>query len=71
MDPQTQHVEESDATTHYPWTFKTEGFEVVSVWIPPSKTEFSDADTQRVPGLLEELVGRRAAEVSELLNRFD
>ena len=55
----------------YPWTFKTEGFEVVSVWIPPSATEFADADTQRVPGLLQELVGPRAAEVSELLNRFD
>ena len=55
----------------YPWTFKTEGFEVVSVWIPPSATEFSDADTQRVPGLLQDLVGPRAAEVSELLNRFD
>ena len=55
----------------YPWTLKTEGFETVSVWIPPSGTEFSHDGEQRLPGLLTELVDARAAEVGELLNRFD
>jgi GNAT superfamily N-acetyltransferase len=55
----------------YPWTFKTHGFETVSVWIPPSGTEFSHDGEERVPGLLKELVGSRASEVAELLRRFE
>jgi GNAT superfamily N-acetyltransferase len=55
----------------YPWVLKTEGYEVVSVWIPPSGNEFSDDDIQRVPNFLQESVGARAPEVTELLSRFD
>jgi GNAT superfamily N-acetyltransferase len=54
----------------YPWVFHTVGLEVVSVWIPPDGTEFSREDEERLPQLLEELVGSRAADVAELLARF-
>lgn len=55
----------------YPWTFKTDGFETVSVWIPPSGTEFSSDGEQSIPGRLTHLVGARAPGVAELLHRFD
>lgn len=54
----------------YPWTFMTGGFETVSVWIPPGGTEFSHDEERQVPGLLSELVGPRAADVTELMRRF-
>jgi GNAT superfamily N-acetyltransferase len=60
-----------DGALRYPWTLKTDGFETVSVWIPPSGTELSAEGEERLPGLLQELVGSRAAEVTELLRRFD
>lgn len=56
---------------HYPWTFRTEGFETVSVWIPPSCAEFSDDGVQSIPGKLTDLVGARAPDVAELLHRFE
>jgi hypothetical protein len=55
----------------YPWTFKTDGFETVSVWIPPSCAEFSSDGEQSIPSRLTNLVGARAPEVAELLYRFD
>ncbi|WP_439544496.1 hypothetical protein [Hyphomicrobium sp.] len=54
----------------YPWTFKTEGYETVSVWIPPDGTELSYEAELGVPDRLVDLVGSRAAEVGELLDRF-
>ena len=54
----------------YPWVLRTGGFEAVSVWIPPEGTEFSPEEEERLPELLTELVGPRAAEVTELLRRF-
>jgi GNAT superfamily N-acetyltransferase len=60
-----------DGALRFPWTLKTDGFETVSVWIPPSGTEFSHAAEQKLPGLLKALVGSRASEVAELLRRFD
>ena len=60
-----------DGALRYPWTLKTQGFETVSVWIPPSKSEFSPEAEARLPGLLQELVGPRAGDVGELLRRFD
>jgi GNAT superfamily N-acetyltransferase len=56
---------------HYPWTFRTEGFETTSVWIPPSCSEFSDAGVESIPGKLAHLLGPRAPEVAELLHRFE
>jgi GNAT superfamily N-acetyltransferase len=55
----------------YASTFKTSGFEAVSVWIPPAGTEFSSEDEERMPGVLAALVGDRIDPVSELLRRFE
>lgn len=55
----------------YPWTFKTTGFESVTVWIPPGGSEFSPDQEAQLPGLLADLVGSRAADVTELMRRFD
>jgi GNAT superfamily N-acetyltransferase len=55
----------------FPWTFKTGGFEAVSVWIPPSEAEFSREAEGQIPDLLHDLAGPRAEEVTELLHRFD
>ena len=41
------------------------------MWIPPSAKEFSHEGEQRLPAMLDALVGSRAAEVTELLDRFD
>ncbi len=54
----------------HPWVLRTGGFETVSVWIPPDGTEFSPEEEARLPDLLTELVGQRALEVTELLQRF-
>jgi GNAT superfamily N-acetyltransferase len=54
----------------YSWVFKTTGFETVSIWIPPNETEFLPEDEEKLPDLLKELVGNRASEVMELLQRF-
>jgi len=55
----------------YPWTFKTTGYEVASVWIPAGGTEMSHEAEGAVPEFLQTLVGARAGEVAELLNRFE
>ncbi len=55
----------------YPWCFRTSGFETVSVWVPPSGSELCPDDEARVAQILESLVGTRAAEVMELLQRFE
>lgn len=55
----------------YPCTFATSGFETIAIWIPPDGTEFSDDGEAKIPELLKKLVGSRASEVAELLNRFE
>ena len=55
----------------YPWVLLTEGCEAAAVWIPPGGTEISAEDEERVEPLVQDLVGPRAAEVLELLERFD
>ena len=54
----------------YPWVLRTSGFEAVSVWIPPDGIELTVEEERRLPQLLSDLVGTRAAEVAELLRRF-
>jgi GNAT superfamily N-acetyltransferase len=49
----------------------TDGCAAAAVWIPPGGTEIAEADEARVEPLLEELVGARAAEILELLERFE
>ena len=55
----------------YPWVLMTDRCEAAAVWIPPGGTELAEADEARVEPLLAGLVGPRAGEVRELLDRFD
>lgn len=54
----------------YPWIFTTEGYEAVSVWIPPNGTEFSHEAETGIADMLNSLAGPRASEVGTLLDSF-
>lgn len=54
----------------YPWVLRCDGYEAVAVWIPPDGTEFSTECDARLPQLLADLAGPRAADVGELIRRF-
>lgn len=46
-------------------------FAAAAVWIPPSQKELAPDEEELVGGLLEQLLGERAPEVMELLERFE
>ncbi len=60
-----------EGALRYPWVLRTDDFGAVAVWIPPGGTELAEVDEARIEPLLETLVGARAGEVIELLDRFD
>ena len=60
-----------DGALRYPWVLTTPGYEVAAVWLPPDGAELLPEDEERVPSLVEELVGSHAPAVLELLDRFD
>jgi GNAT superfamily N-acetyltransferase len=53
------------------WVWISGDYAAAAVWIPPDCDELSAEEEQQVEGLLEDLLGRRAAQVLELLERFD
>jgi GNAT superfamily N-acetyltransferase len=53
------------------WVWVLGDYAAVSVWIPPDCDELSREEEEQVEGLLEDLVGGRAGQVMELLERFD
>jgi len=55
----------------FPWTFRTAGFEAVSVWIPPDATEFLPEDEINLPEIVQGWVGPGAGRVLEIFRRFD
>jgi hypothetical protein len=55
----------------FSWVYKTSGFETVSIWIPPNGSELLPEDEEKLPEVLTELAGPRAAQVAELLHRFE
>lgn len=55
----------------YPWVLTTEGCEAASVWLPPGGTELSEDDEAQLKDILVGLVGDRAGDVLELLERFE
>ncbi len=55
----------------YPWVLVTAGAEAAASWIPPGGTELTKTEEAGLPDLLGQLVGERAHEVLELLERFD
>jgi GNAT superfamily N-acetyltransferase len=46
-------------------------YEAISVWIPPGGSELTDAEERQVEPLIRALLGARAAQVMELIERFD
>lgn len=54
-----------------PWAFTTEDHAAASVWIPPGGLELTPEEEDQVEPLLDRLIGSRAADVLELLERFD
>lgn len=55
----------------FPNVYKLNNFSAVSVWVPPGEVEFSEKQIEKIPTVLNELVGHRAEEVEELLRRFE
>jgi ribosomal protein S18 acetylase RimI-like enzyme len=60
-----------EAAIPYGWAWVLSDYQAVSVWIPPGERELSEADEQRVAPLMHELLGARADDVMQLLDRFD
>jgi ribosomal protein S18 acetylase RimI-like enzyme len=59
------------AALRYPWVFMTGGYETVAVWIPPNGSDITPEDEERLPELLHELAGDRAAEILTFLQRIE
>jgi GNAT superfamily N-acetyltransferase len=53
------------------WVWTVGDFAAVSVWIPPGRSELTPEEESRLPGLMQELLGARAAEVMKLFDAFD
>jgi ribosomal protein S18 acetylase RimI-like enzyme len=49
----------------------TDGVAAVSVWIPPGETELTPSEEAEVEPIIDAHAGARAAEVTELLDRFE
>jgi len=55
----------------YPWVWTTDEYSVAAVWIPPGGVELTEEEESRVESILGDLIGTRAPEVLELLERFE
>ena len=55
----------------YPWVWVADDYAAASVWIPPGGVELTEEEEAGVEDLLADLIGARAAEVLELLERFE
>ena len=55
----------------YPSVFVAGDYTAVSVWIPPGGSELTPREEEQVEPLLAQLVGSRAPEVVELMERFE
>ncbi len=60
-----------EASTRYPFVFKTSNFEAASVWIPPGGSELMPEISDNIDGVLRELIGDRAEQVGAFLRRFE
>jgi ribosomal protein S18 acetylase RimI-like enzyme len=60
-----------EAALRYPWVFMTGGYETVAVWIPPGGSDITSEDEARLPGVVQELAGERAAEILNFLQRIE
>jgi GNAT superfamily N-acetyltransferase len=55
----------------HPWVWVAADVSAAAVWIPPGGTELTADEEQQVEPLLKKLVGPRAGEVMDLLERFE
>jgi GNAT superfamily N-acetyltransferase len=55
----------------YPWVWIAGDFAAVASWIPPGGVELTEGEEAMIEGILDELVGPRAPQVLELLERFE
>jgi GNAT superfamily N-acetyltransferase len=55
----------------YPCVWIADNYAAASVWIPPGGVELTKAEEERVEPLLRDLIGPRAADVVELIERFE
>jgi len=55
----------------YPWMLIADDYAAAAVFIPPGGVELTEEDEAAVDPLLRDLVGERAAEIIELLDRFE
>lgn len=55
----------------FPWVWVLGDFAAVSMWIPPGGSELTAEEEAQVEPMIKELVGSRAPQVMELLERFE
>ncbi len=55
----------------YPWVLIADDGAAASVWIPPGGVELTEDEEGRVESVLRDLIGDRAPDVLELLDRFE
>ncbi len=55
----------------YPCVWIAGDYAAASVWIPPGGSELTEEEEEQVVSLLAELIGPRAPEVMQLLDRFE
>jgi ribosomal protein S18 acetylase RimI-like enzyme len=60
-----------ESALRYPETWITAGGEATSIWIPPSGTELSQAEEERLHEFVVEKLGPGADDCIELMARFD
>ena len=55
----------------YRWVWTIENHAAAAVWIPPGGVELTEEEAARVEPMLADLVGPRASDVLDLVERFD
>lgn len=55
----------------FPWVWVLGDFAALAMWIPPGESELTEEEEAQVEPMIKELVGSRATEVLELLERFE
>jgi len=55
----------------FPWVWVLGDFAAVAIWIPPGESELTAAEEAEVEPMIDDLARSRAAEVLDLLGRFE
>jgi GNAT superfamily N-acetyltransferase len=60
-----------NSALRYQWVWTVDEHAAAAVWIPPGGVELTEEEEASIEPLLNDLIGERATEVLELLERFD